>query len=131
MFELKIDPKLPHHYMISVGMRTAVDKDPGRLFLKHGPLYFTNEDVENVRSAAILSKDRLFKTKDKQALKNFNCLDLATAIRGIQLAAYANNCTLHHFSSAFVIGLDWFETLVDLANTSEHNRELLEKSRVR
>jgi hypothetical protein len=131
LFDLKIDPKLPHHYIISVGMKPMTDKDAGKIYLKHGPLYFTNQDVENVRSAAILSKDKLFKTDSKQALQNFKCLEIASSIRGMQLAAYANDCTVHHFSSAFVIGLDWFETLVDLANTSEHNKELLEKSRVR
>jgi hypothetical protein len=130
MFELKADKKLPHHYLISVAADSAKSSTPGKLRLKHGPLYFTHEDIELVRSAAILSKDKLFKTSSKQALDNFECCGLAIAIRGMELAAAANDCTMHHFSSAFPVDEEWFVTLVDLANTLEHNKELLRKSRV-
>lgn len=131
MFELKTDPELSHHYMITVGLTSIRSKDPGRLFLKHGPLSFTNEDVENIRSAAILSQDRLFETSQGQCLKNFKCAQLAGSIRYIQLAANANDCTVHHFSSAFEIEDEWFVNLVDVANISKHNKDLLKKSRVR
>jgi hypothetical protein len=131
LFDLKIDPKLPYHYLITVQMHSMNSKTPGKMFLKHGPLNFTNDDVENVRSSLILSNDRLFKTDQKQALENFNCSPIAGAIRGIQLAANANQCTTHHFSSQYEINDEWFVNLVDLANTSEHNKELLEKSKVR
>ena len=49
----------------------------------------------------------------------------------MQLSAQANECTTHHFSSPVELDDEWFITLVDLANTSEHNKELLEKSRMR
>ena len=130
MFDLKIDPKLPH-YILSVGMRSIISPDAGKMFLKHGPIYFTNDDVEAVRGAAILAEDKLFKTSHEQALKNFDCLSLASSIRCIGLAAAANQCTVHHFSSEFKLADAWFVTLVDLANTSEHNKDLLKKSRMR
>lgn len=131
MFDLKIDPKIPHHYIITVGIHPIISKNAGKLFMKHGPLYFTNDDVDNVRGAAILAQDRLFETTDEEALKNFGCLSLASAIRCIRLAAAANQCTIHHFSSEYKLNDEWFVTLVDLANISEHNRELLKKSRMR
>ncbi len=131
MFELKTDSALPHHYIISVGLTSIRSKNPGKLFLKHGPLHFTNKDVENIRSAAILSQDRLFETTQGECLRNFECSRLAGGIRFMQLAANENDCTVHHFSSQYEIGDEWFVNLVDLANTSEHNKELLSKSRMR
>lgn len=131
MFDLKIDRKLPHHYLITVEVHNMNSKTPGKMFLKHGPLYFSNTDVQNVLSALILSKDRLFETTQKQALENFQCSHIAGSVRGMQLAAHANNCSMHHFSSEFVIDDEWFVSLVHVANRSEHNRELLKKSLVR
>jgi len=131
LFELKTDPVLPYHYIITVALTSITSKDPGKLFLKHGPLSFTNEDVENIRSAAILSQDKLFRTSQGQCLKNFECSQLAGSIRYMQLAANANDCTIHHFSSAFEIQDEWFVNLVDIANISEHNKDLLKKSRMR
>ena len=131
MFDLKIDPKRPHHYLLSVGIHSMIGKNPGKMFLKHGPVHFTNEDVENLRSAAILSQDKLFKTSDRECLKNFECTEVAGSVRYMGLAANANMCSVHHFSSQYEISDEWFENLVDLANVSEHNKELLIKSRVR
>ena len=131
MFDLKTDANLPHHYIINVAIQSLRSKDPGKMFLKHGPMYFTNDEVDRVRSAAILSQDRLFKTSSEQALKNFNCLGLARSIRAMQLSGQANDCTTHHFSSPVKLDDEWFVTLVDLANTSEQNKDLLKKSRMR
>ena len=131
MFDLKIDEKFPHHYIISVGMRDMRSKNPGQMYLKHGPLYFSNDDVKNVQGALILSKDRLFETTSQQAMKNFGCKELSVAIRGMHLAAMANHCTMHHFSSPIKLQEDWFEHLVSTANKSDRNRELLENSVMR
>ena len=130
MFDLKVDSKLPHHYMITVAAHPLTSKDFGKMYLKHGPLYFTNDDMEDLRSALILSSDKLFKTSQQQALKNFNCTPLVSSIRGMNLASQANLCPMHHFSSPVELEDEWFVTLVTLANVSEHNKELLEKSRV-
>ena len=128
MYELKIEKNLPHHYMISVAMRTLTEKEPGKIYLKHGPLYFSNDDVMRMQSAAMLSKDKLFKTTSKKALEIFESTELATAISGMKLAAMANNCTIHHFSSKEKISDEWFETLVDRANKSKDAKKLLEES---
>ena len=131
MFEIKTDPKLPHHYLISVGLTTMHDKEPGKMYLKHGPLYFTNDDVLKVQGAAIMSQDKLFKTSPKQAVENFGCGKLAVAIRGMQLAAAANQCSMHHFSSPYKLDDEWFVRLVDGANKMEHNLNLLKNSKMR
>jgi hypothetical protein len=130
--DLKTDKKFPHHYLITVAIHPAtVKKHAGEMFLKHGPLYFSNDDVERVRSALILSNDRLFKTSQKQALKNFNCSEIVSMVRGMDLARNVNLCSMHHFSSPVEIEGEWFANLVEMANKSEHNKELLQKSRVR
>ncbi len=131
MFDLKADPELPHHYLISVGITTMQSKEPGKMFLKHGPLYFSHADILNAQGAAIMSQDRLFKTSRKQAIKNFGCESLSVAIRGMQLAAASNQCSMHHFSSAIKLDDEWFVRLVDGANTSEHNKNLLNVSKMR
>lgn len=131
MWDLKTDPKLPHHYFISVSVHSVNSANPGKLFLKHGPLYFSNDDVKKMQGAALLSNDKLFKTSPKQALGIFNCTELAISIRGMSMASAANQCTLHHFSSPIKLDEDWFERLVDLANTSEYNMKLLKQSRIR
>lgn len=132
MYDLKIDKKLPHHYLIAVAIYPATYKNrAGKMYLKYGPLYFSNDDVERVRSALILSNDKLFKTSQEQALKNFNCSDIVCSVHGINLARSANMCSLHHFSSSFEIEDEWFANLVDAANKSEYNKELLDKSRMR
>ena len=132
MLDLKVDKKLPHHYLITVAVHSAMARKlAGKLYLKHGPLHFTNNDVEKVRSALLLSYDRLFKTSQKQAMKNFECTEIVSMVRGMDLAKNVNLCSMHHFSSPVEIEEEFFKTLVDLANKSEHNKELLEKSRVR
>lgn len=131
MFEIKTDPNSPHHYLISVGVHTVQSATPGKMFMKHGPLYFSNDDVVKMQGASIMSKDKLFKTSSKQALKNFGCTELAISISGMSLAAAANQCTIHHFSSPIKLDEKWFENLVDLANTSEYNQKLLKESRIR
>jgi len=41
-----------------------------------------------------------------------------------------NNVTLHHFSTAHELDDEFFENLVDRATTSEHDKKLLDKSRI-
>ena len=132
LVDLKTDKKLPHHYLITVAIHPATSKtNAGKMFLKHGPLYFSNNDVDRVRSALLLSNDKLFKTSQKQALKNFNCSGIVSMVRGMDLARSVNLCSMHHFSSPCEIEDEWFANLVDMANRLEHNKELLHKSRVR
>lgn len=125
MYELKTDPKFPYHYLISVGIRDMFSKDRGKLYLKHGPLQFTNNDVSNVQSSVMLSKDKLFKTTNREAMDNFNVAGLVGSIHGMLMAATANQCTVHHFSSETPIDDDYWEGFVNLANTNKSIKEKL------
>lgn len=131
MIPLKVDPKLFHHYLIGVGMHSLKSgKHAGKLFLKYGPVHFTNDDVNSVLTAVMLSNDKLFETTEKQALKIHGCTDIVATIGAMKFSISVNDSTMHHFSSEFEIDEDWFITLVNVANSSKANRELLEKSRV-
>lgn len=130
MYDLKIDRNLPYHYFISVGVRSALDHDPGRFFLKHGPLKYTNDDVENVRDAKMLSEDKLYKTSNKDAMNIFNCTEIIHAIWSMLRAADANQCSVHHFSSDMPIDDDFWPGFVERANTNRFEREKLDGSRI-
>jgi hypothetical protein len=133
MHDLKIDKKLPHHYLIMVDMYPMNHSKQGIVYLRGPPFHFTNKDVINLQGALILSEDKLFKTSIDEALTNFNSRDIVSTIRGLQLTASANDCTLHHFSTEhkFNKAEDWFKSLVHLANKSSHSKDLLKNSRVR
>jgi len=131
MRTLKIDPKLPHHYLIGVAMHSLKSgKNAGQMYLKYGPVHFTNKDVVKVVNALMLSDDKLFKTTEKQALKIHGCTELVATIGAMRYSIRANEGTFHHFSSEYEIEDEWFASLVDLANKYESNKELLEKSRI-
>jgi hypothetical protein len=131
MIPLKVDPKLPHHYLIGVAMHSLRSgKLAGKVFLKYGPVHFTNDDVDKVLSSIMLSSDKLFKTTEKEALKIHDCSELVASIGAMKISISANEGTMHHFSSQYEIDDEWFAALVDMANISNSNKELLDKSRV-
>lgn len=131
-FELKFDPERPYHYIITVGVQPLHSKrDAGKLFLKYRPVHFTNEDVEKVQHALLLSNDKLFKTTKQEAIKACDCEDLVYTLTSMRLGANMNNCSMHHFSSDTPMDEGDFDILVDLANKSEHSKQLLLKSIIR
>jgi len=131
LHDLKIDEKLYYHYFISVGVRTMMSKTPGRIFLKHGPLTFTNDDVKNLQNAALMSKDKLFPTTNREAVEMYGVSEITHAIWAMTLAATTNQCTIHHFSSEDEFPDDFWEGFVDRANTCDFERSKLDGSRVR
>ena len=60
MFDLKVVDKRPHHYIIGVQIRTMRSSNPGQMFLKYGPVYFTNDDVEKVSQSLTLLDDKIY-----------------------------------------------------------------------
>lgn len=124
-FKLKVDPKLPHHYIIGVTMKEMDTENPGEIYLKYGPVHFTNQDVENVQDSILLSQDEVFKTTTSESCQIHNCQSLVMALIGMKMAAKANHATLHHFSSEHEIEEDWFETFVEQANTSKSTKKVL------
>lgn len=97
-------------------------EERGKMHLKHGPLKFTNDDVMQVQSAKMLSEDKLFPTKSKDAMETFGVTDLVQSIWSMMMAAAANNCTVHHFSSDYEIDDDYWPGFVNRANTNEFER---------
>lgn len=128
--ELKVDPKLPYHYIIGVKARSARSENAGELYLKYGPIYFTNEDAAKVQDAKILSEDKLFKTTGTEAAKIHGCSGVIYSLWSLRIASNANDCTVHHFSSEYELDDDVFKTLVKAANFSEGTKDLLTKSRI-
>jgi len=130
--KLKTDPKLFHHYIIAVGIHPmTAKKHSGEMFLKYRPIYFTNDDIENMQHAAMLSIDKLFKTTNQEAIRSVGCEQLSSSLAALKLGAIANQCTLHHFSAEFEITEEDFEVLIKAANVSESSKELLLKSIIR
>ena len=129
--QLKVDPKRPHHYVIGVAVKSMRNNDPGKVYLKYGPVYYSNEDVAKVRDAKLLSEDRLFKTSSSDALSINECSQLVHSLTAMKHSASANDCTLHHFSSEHTLDDEVFKTLVETANFSKSSMKLLTDSRIR
>ena len=107
MFDLQTDEKFPHHYIIGVAMRDLRSKNPGERWLKYGPVYFTNKDVENIADALTLLDDKIYTKiytmKPGQIYETMECNELIMALIGMRLAAQANSATVHHFSLEYSI----------------------------
>jgi len=138
MFKLKIDERLPHHYIIGVAVKpaTAVD-DAGKLFLKYGPVYFTNEDVKNVRDSLFLMNDKIYteiyKMSDSQIYELTGCSQIIMSLIGLKLAAQTNQATLHHFSCKHELAYaeKFFEEYVERANKYETEKKGLRNAQIR
>lgn len=132
LFNLKVDPIFHHHYIISVGIHpaTASIESAGKFYLKYRPIHFTNDQVLDFAKADLAISDKVFKTTKKEALEMFNCQELNHNLYMVIQGSNANNCSLHHFSTEFEVEEEYFELLVDLANKFQHERELLNKSRI-
>ena len=130
-FKLKVDPKLPHHYIIGVTMKEMNTKNPGEMYLKYGPVHFINQDVENVQDAILLSQDKVFITTTSESCQIHNCQSLVMALIGMKMAAKANHATLHHFSSEYAIEENWFETFVKKANTNKVTKKKLMDAKIK
>ena len=97
----------------------------GDMYLKHGPLKFTNDDIKKMQNSAMLTTDKLFKTTNKEALAMNGMTELSNTIWSMQIAATANNCTVHHFSSEFEINESFWENFIKRANNNDHTRRKL------
>ena len=131
MFEIKADPKLPYHYIIAVSLKTPFSKDYGKLFLKYF-LEFQHEDIEKVRTALRLIEDRMFPSgiSRSEAIQIAGCGKIVRSISALRMGASSNQATVHHFSSPVELEDKFFEDLVERANTNEHDKKLLDTSRI-
>ena len=127
---LKVDNSLPHHYLIGVAMHNLKSKDAGKMFLKYGPLYYTNDDVKRMLNVISRCTDKLYIQTQAEAAAAENCTNLIASISAMKLSCNANDCTLHHFSSAEKLDDNAFVLLVKLANTDKSSRKKLEEARI-
>ena len=131
MFDLKVDPELFHHYIIGVIAEINQETMKAKLILKYGPLHFTNDDVENLQNAMIMSKSKIWETTLFEAANNFGCYELIHSLYGMKLAARANNATLYHFSSKEVFNDYHFELIINQINKGDkHLRKLLQNAKI-
>jgi len=131
-FDIKTDPKLFHHYIIGVGIYPATSGDKaGNYFMKYRPVYFTNDDVESLEHASMLSVDKLFKTSSSEAVACVGKTKLVNTLLAMRMSATANQCTLHHFSVEFEVDDEDLNNIVNAANYSNHYKYLLKESLIR
>lgn len=129
---LKIDPNLPIHYLIGVAVYAHPrSKKRGHLFLKYGPIVFTNQDVENLKFALETHKGELIKTTLERSLKIFDVSSLVSEIGAFKMSCQVNTCTIHHFSSSEAFDDDYFEHMIELANKDKTMNEFLMDAEVR
>ncbi len=130
LYDLKVDPDLPHHYIIGICMKPIDDKNAGQIYLKYGPLHFTNDDIIDCYHGIKLSEDKVFKTSKSESMEVFDPKGILASISSMQLAARANMGTLHHFSTEYPIDDEWFVSLIETAHL-ESTKKLLKEARIR
>lgn len=138
MFELKVDPIFPHHYIIGVAVQSMKSGNPGKIFLKYGPIYFQNDDVQKVADALTLLDDKLYteiyKMRAGEIYETMDCNEIIMALIGLKIAAQANAATLHHFSTEAPLpdAEKFFDGYVDRANDpNSSERKHLNESRIK
>lgn len=131
IYELKVDPKLPHHYFIAVAVKSMHSSKPGEMFLKYRPFYFHHSHIEKFRDVSLIIQDKLFVTSQTEALSMYGLNEMAQSFAAFKLAAAVNQCSIYHFSSEFEVKEDWFVSLVESANKSKSSKEMLFNAKVR
>lgn len=130
MLNLKVDPKLPFHFLVGVETQNFhKGKDAGKFRVKY-LVKFTNEEVGQVRDAVRLSEDKLFPTRPHEATEVMGCTELVSAISGMMLSASFNHVTVHHFSSEFEWEDEDIEMFINTANISESTKQKLIDARI-
>jgi len=131
--KIKTDPNRPHHYIIGTRTVNNISSDNyGKIKLYYGPIYFTNEDVENYKLAIMLSQDKLLHTNILEALDIYNCSELYFNLRGINLSAHANAANLFHFTLEEKLNEadEWFCMFVNNANTDNKTLQKLKGAKI-
>lgn len=132
IYELNVDPNLPHHYIIAVSIHPANAgwEKAGKYYLKYRPAYFHNDEIRKLRDVSMLIQDKLFPTSQGEALDMYGIKEKAVSFSAMKMAAQANSCSLHHFSSEHEIDEEWFDSFVDQANTIKSVKEKLRDAKI-
>ena len=129
---LNLDPERPIHYIIGVAVHSHPrSKKRGQLYLKYGPIVYSNEDVANLKLARETHKGELIKTSLPEALQIFDVQELVSSLGSFFIAIRVNQCTAHHFASHEMFDEDFFELFVELANKSKDTLKKLQDAEIR
>ena len=74
--------------------------------------------------------DKVYVQSQMEAAAAENCSGLIASISAMKLSCNANDCTIHHFSSAEKLDDESFVLLVKLSNTDKTTRKKLEEARI-
>jgi len=132
IYELKTEPNVPHHYIVSIGIKPMTSNSYGQLFLKYRPFYFNNTHIEKFRDVLLRTQDKLFKTTQLQALKIYNLDIIAQEFNSFKMASMVNDCTLHHFSCEFKLDRPEkvFAEFVKIANRDQKTKDIIFNARI-
>lgn len=119
------DSELPHHYIFGVRVHDMKSKDAGQLYLKYGPIYFNNKDIEKVRNIVYRISDKVFEQTESEALNIEGCQDLVCSILYMQVSCRANDCTMHHVSTSFELKDEDVVTFINSCNYSKESKQKL------
>lgn len=128
--DLKVDPELPYHYIVGLALNISKELFGSQTYQLKYLYRFTNDDVERLRKAVMMSSDKVFKTTQKEALEMFDCSEIVHAIASMKVAISVNMGTLHHFSSKEPLDDSYFESLIELLPKSEEIKERFRDSRI-
>jgi hypothetical protein len=132
LFGLKTDPDRPIHYIIGIAVHSHPRaKNRGDLYMKYGPIIFTNKDVENLKLAIETHEMQMPKTSIEQALKIFDVDFLVGSLSSFIMSCRVNSCTVHHFSNSMALDDSFFDNLIDLANKNKKILEYLQEAEIR
>lgn len=124
------DSNLPHHYILGVGLYDLRSKDAGQIYLKYGPIYFNNKDIEKVRNIVYRISDKVFKQTESEALNIEGCQNLVCSILYMQVSCKANDCTVHHMSSSFKLKDEDIVTFINSCNYSKESKQKLMEAKI-
>jgi len=120
-----------YHHIVGVATHPSLaGKKAGKLYMKYF-LSYSKEEIQEFSLAKTMVENEMWSTTYEEALKGTKCKGLLGNLYGLQVASQINQVTLHHFTTNFKIKEEFFKNLVDLANISKTQRELLNKSRIR
>jgi hypothetical protein len=124
------DEKLPHHYIFGVCIRDMWSRKPGEIYLKYGPIYFNNKDIEKIRNVVYRVNDEVFKQTESESLKIENCSGVVHSIMFMKMSCNANNCTMHHMSSEIKLTDEDIITFVNSCNYSKESKNKLMEAKL-
>lgn len=130
MFSIKADSSIPHHYIIGVAKENDV------LVLKYEPVYFSYEDVKNIRDALLLADDKIYteiyKMSQSEIYEMFGSGDLMMKFIAFKLMLQLKLATVHYFSyeSKIPEPKNYFTSYVESANENKLDLEELNKAKI-